>query len=85
MLPARWKVSGAFVIILDPLVGSLRFDALEHALKLADQEHILVNTNQSFGSIGLYLFFDIILVLIERYFLERNGSRLAFFGGFDNL
>ena len=79
------KVGGAFVIILDPFVGTLGFDALEHALKFADQEHILVNTNQSIGSIGLYLIFDIILVLIKRYFLERNGSRLAFFSGFNNL
>ena len=69
-LPVRWTSEQAPCGRIRFPRGTLGLDALEHALEFTDEQHILIDTNQGFRTVGLHFIFDIIAVLIERNFLE---------------
>ena len=51
------QVSGALVIVFDSFIGSLGLNTLEHALELANEQHVLVDSDKGFGPVGLDFLF----------------------------
>ncbi len=79
------EVGRALVVVFDTLVGTLGLDALEHALELTDEKHVLVHSDQGIGPIGLLFRGKVPTVLVKMDLGEGKTPRFAFFGRFDYL
>ncbi len=73
------EVGRAKVVVLDALIGSLPFDAVQHGLKFADEGHIAVNPHQVVGAVFLGLGGGVGLIGVQRYL---RGNQHAGFAGF---
>ena len=79
------QVRGALVIVFDSLIDSLRLDLLQHVLKLTDKKHILINTNESFGSVAFQLILNGSGILVKRNIRTGQFPCFAFLLRFDDL
>ena len=64
------------VIVFHTLVGTLRFDQVEHGLKLAHYEHVVINLFQSSNTVLFHFLFIVRLVLHHWNRLKCNFTRL---------
>ncbi len=77
------EMGGTFVVVADPLIHPFLLDGVKHRLKLADEKHVIVGTDQAVLSVQLELLLEITLVLVDRnrrclddlFFPQRCGIK----------